>query len=155
MSNAHHGDQSSLVNELNSLLRGAISATETYKQAIDKVKDHGEHAAWATKLREIQADHGRAAQQLREHIVHHGGEAADTSGAWGTFAKAIEGVSSLFGDTAAIKALKEGEEHGLKDYEDALKHDRLDADCVALVRDELLPQQRRHLQSLDGILAAL
>src|SRR3712207_9038667 len=70
------------VTQLNSLLRGEISAAETYRMAIDKVADSNQ-AANAGLLREIQEEHGRAAQGLRDRIRELGGEASDSSGAWG------------------------------------------------------------------------
>ena len=44
------------VDQLNSLLRGEISAVETYQQAIEKVGD--EHASDAAALRAIAQEHG-------------------------------------------------------------------------------------------------
>jgi len=67
-----------IVSQLNSLLRGEISAAETYKQAIDKVDDKKNSANDATLLRQIQEEHGRAAQGIRQRIQELGGEAADS-----------------------------------------------------------------------------
>jgi hypothetical protein len=116
------------ISQLNSLLRGEMSAIETYRQALEKLKD----ALW-------------------HHIEQHGGKPSEGSGPWGTFAKAVEGTAALFGDTAALKALKEGEEHGLKDYEDAQNDKNLPAECQALVRG-LLTKQREHLSVIDRLM---
>src|SRR5215471_13997211 len=105
------------VEHLNSLLRGEISAAETYRMAIEKVE--GDRPTELASLREIARAHGEHAQKLRAEIRRLGGEAGDSSGAWGAWAKSVEGVSSLFGDESALKALKEGEEHVLKEYQDA------------------------------------
>src|SRR3954451_24907216 len=68
--------------QLNSFLRGEISAAETYRMAIEKVSDSDKsHAANLGLLREIQAEHGRAAQALRDRIRELGGEPSDSSGA--------------------------------------------------------------------------
>jgi uncharacterized protein (TIGR02284 family) len=137
------GDNSrdGIVTQLNSLLRGEISAAETYKQAIDKVG--ADHADSAKVLRGIQDEHGRAAQSIRERIRNLGGEAADSSGAWGVWAKTVQGTMSLFGgDAGALKALKEGEEHGLKDYHEALTD--VDGETA----------QQRHINQLDQLMAA-
>lgn len=135
-------------NTLNSLLRGEISATETYQQALEKVgNEHG-----ADKLKQIHVDHREAANTLRQHIHHHGGKPDQDSGAWGTFAKAVQGAAKLFGNTAAMKALKEGEEQGAKSYESALKDNDLAPDCIALIRDKLLPQTRAHISTLDALM---
>src|SRR5690606_2319448 len=112
----------SAIRQINSLLRGEISAAETYKMAIDKVSESADDPAFASVsiLREMQEDHGRAAQLLRERVRSLGGEPSESSGAWGALAQTVQGTMNLFGDAAALKSLKEGEEHGLKDYTEAL-----------------------------------
>ena len=138
------------IEQLNSLLRGEISAAETYAMAIEKIG--GDRPREAALLRAISQEHGEAAQHLREAIRRSGGEAEDASGAWGAYAKTIEGVATLFGDASALKALKEGEEHGLKDYQDTLEDEDLPADCQAVIRG-LLVKQREHIVTLDRLLA--
>lgn len=139
------------VDQLNSLLRGEVSAVETYKQAIEKVDD--EHVADATALRAIAQEHGEHAQALRDEVRRLGGEADDSSGAWGAWAKTVEGTAKLLGDASALKALKEGEEHGLKDYEEALRD--VDEGSRALLMSRLIPAQRRHITALDGMIAKI
>lgn len=139
------------VSELNSLLRGEISAAETYKMAIDRVGNDAGHNVQLQQLREIQREHGMTAQRLRERINALGGQADDDSGAWGTWAQTVQGTANLFGDTAALKALKEGEEHGLKSYERKLESGNLDAQTEAMVR-EAIPQQMRHINTLDRLM---
>ena len=151
-SNYEMGDTGESVRQLNSLLRGEISAAETYKMAIDKVAD-GSNAsglAGAGLLREIQEEHGRAAQGLRDRIRELGGEASDSSGAWGAWAKTVQGTMNLFGDASALKSLKEGEEHGLKDYQEAL--DDVDATSAQLIQNQLIPAQQRHINLLDQLI---
>ena len=43
------------------------------------------------------------------------------SGAWGAFAKLVQGGADLLGDASAVSALEEGEDHGIKTYADAMK----------------------------------
>lgn len=106
------------VDIMNRLLRGELAATETYQQALARLgDDHG-----AAGLRQIHADHRTAANELRQHVHLLSGTPDQSSGAWGAFAKAVEGTAGLFSNKAALKALKEGEEHGIKEYEDALAH---------------------------------
>lgn len=136
-------------NTLNSLLRGEMSAIETYRQAIEKLGDV--HDPLVEDLRAMQRDHRDASEALWKHVEQHGGKPSEGSGPWGAFAKAIEGTAKLLGNTAALKALKEGEEHGLKDYEDALNDQNLPADCQALVRG-LIPRQRAHISTLDQLM---
>ena len=137
-------------NVLNSLLRGEMSAIETYRQAIEKLGSDP-HDPWIEELRALQRDHRDAADALWPHVEQHGGKPSEGSGPWGSFAKAVEGVAKLLGNTGALKALKEGEEHGLKDYEDALQDHNLPADCQALIRG-ILPKQRAHIAVIDRLM---
>ena len=143
------GDSGEAVTQLNSLLRGEISAAETYRMAIDKVADSN-NAANAGLLREIQEEHGRAAQGLRDRIRELGGEASDSSGAWGVWAKTVQGTMNLFGDASSLKALKEGEEHGLKDYQEAL--DDVDSVSRQLMETQFIPNQQRHIALLNQLM---
>src|SRR6185369_11822151 len=142
------------VRQLNSFLRGEISAAETYRMAIDKVADADKaQTANLGLLREIQEEHGRAAQALRDRIRELGGEPSDSSGAWGAWAKFTQGTANLFGDAASLKSLKEGEEHGLKDYEEGV--DDIDASSAELVQNQLIPAQQRHVSLLDQLINAV
>jgi bacterioferritin (cytochrome b1) len=149
--NADLGDTGEAVRQLNSLLRGEISAAETYRMAIDKVAD-GTDIANAGLLREIQEEHGRAAQGIRDRIRELGGEPSDSSGAWGAWAKTVQGTMNLFGDGAALKSLKEGEEHGLKDYVEAA--DDVDPTSAQLIQNQLIPAQQRHINLLDQLITS-
>ena len=137
-----------VVDQLNSLLRGEISAAETYRIAIEKAE--AGRATELASLREISREHGEHAQKLRDEIHRLGGSADDSSGAWGAWAKTVAGVSSLFGDDSALKALKEGEEHGLKDYQDAV--DDVDAACRELIVGTMIPAQQKHIDILDAMI---
>ena len=148
--NYEMGDTGESVRQLNSLLRGEISAAETYRMAIDKVADNSGTTASAGLLREIQEEHGRAAQGIRDRIRELGGEPSDSSGAWGAWAKTVQGTMNLFGDASSLKALKEGEEHGLKDYQEGL--DDVDATSADLVSNQLIPAQQRHINLLDQLI---
>ena len=142
-----------ITRELNSLLRGEISAAETYRMAIDKAGDSDKNAANLGLLREIQEEHGRAAQAIRDRIRELGGEPSDSSGAWGAWAKFTQGTANLFGDASSLKSLKEGEEHGLKDYEEGI--DDIDASSAELVQNQLIPAQQRHISLLDQLIGAV
>ncbi|HMB96046.1 MAG TPA: DUF2383 domain-containing protein, partial [Tepidisphaeraceae bacterium] len=145
-----HSDEA--VDQLNSFLRGEISAAETYRMAIDKAADSEKISAAANLglLREIQEEHGRAAQALRDRIRELGGEASDSSGPWGAWAKFTQGTANLFGDASSLKALKEGEEHGLKDYQSG--SDDIDDTSAQLVENQLIPAQQRHIHLLDQLI---
>jgi len=149
---ALRSDTGEACRQLNSFLRGEISAAETYKMAIDKVADDRSAAVSAGMLREIQEEHGRAAQAIRDRIRELGGEPSDSSGAWGTWAKTVQGTMNLFGDSSALKGLKEGEEHGLKDYQEGL--DDVDGTSADLISNQLIPAQQRHINLLDQLISS-
>lgn len=136
---------SQAVDRLNALLRGELAATETYQQAMAKITSEPA----ASDLRCIRDEHRDAANQLRQYVHHFGGQPDQDSGLWGAFAKLVEGSAKLFGETAALKALKEGEEHGVHSYEDALSDVGLPAECKWLISSQLLPQAKSHIAILD------
>jgi len=142
---------SHLIDTLNSLLRGELSATETYQQGLEKVGDE----PGVEDVRRIHREHRAAANELRKLVHAHGGQPDQDSGAWGMFAKTVEGSAKLFGNKAALKALKEGEEHGVKLYEDALEDGELPGDVASYVRGTLLPQTREHIGVLDRLLESV
>ena len=132
------------VRQLNSLLRGEISACETYRMAIDKVADSDQIAMDNVSiLREIEGEHDQAVRQLRQP--------SGSSGAWGAWAQTVQGTMNLFGDASALKSLKEGEEHGLKDYQEAL--DDVDSMSRELIESQLLPNQQRHIALLNQLMS--
>lgn len=141
-----------IYDELNKLLKNELSAIETYQQALEKKDTDPEHITAINELSAFLDDHQRAASRIKVAIEQKGGEPVRTSGAWGTWSKVVMGTAQLFGDTAALKALKEGEESGLKDYESVLSDTDIPQDAKALVSD-LVATQRMHVQRLDGLMS--
>jgi hypothetical protein len=131
------------VDRLNKLVRGEMSAVESYRQAIEK------EGAPATELSDIKADHQDALEKLRARVVALGGTPATDSGPWGDFAKAVEGSAKVFGNATAISALKAGEKMGVTAYEDALADASLDTTSKDLIRNTLLTRQKGHEARLD------
>ena len=147
MSTTHHND--ACIDVCNSLLRGEISAIETYTQAIEKFR--GDPAV--RSLEDVRDDHISSANRLRENVREMGGDPSNDSGAWGSFAKTVEGAAKLFGDKSALKGLQEGEEHGQKEYEAALENDDVMPSCKEMMRSELLPRQKQHVARLKSLKA--
>jgi len=139
------------VDALNSLLRGELSATETYNQALEKFAGKPQEA----ELRRLRDEHRTTANLLRQHVRGHDGEPDTDSGWWGGWAKFVEGAAKVLGETAALKALKEGEEHGLKQYNGALDDRDLTPDCKSLISSQLLPQTQAHVAALDRLMQAV
>jgi uncharacterized protein (TIGR02284 family) len=130
-------DENKTIDKLNSLLRGEISAVETYRQAVEKIDEPGIR----NMLEENQGMHGRRAQRLRQRIEQLGGTPAESSGIWGAVAKTVEGAATITGDANAINVLEEGEDRGLADYRNSL--DDVDSETAMMIQSELLPGQER------------
>ncbi|HEU0033885.1 MAG TPA: DUF2383 domain-containing protein [Kofleriaceae bacterium] len=128
--------------QLNSFLRGELSAVETYRMALDKLDAN---SLARTELQSCLASHQNRVAMLRDAVIACGGTPADSSGPWGVWAKTVEGGARLFGDKAAVAALEEGEDHGLADYKRELDDDDLDVQSRQLLVGQLLPlQQQTH-----------
>lgn len=127
----------SSVEQLNSFLRGEISAVETYQLALEKI-DH--ISTTRDELLVNLKSHQDRVMMLQDAIRALGGEPATSSGPWGTFAKVVERGAKVLGEKAAVAALEEGEDHGLKDYKADLND--LDFQARELVQQQLLPQQQ-------------
>lgn len=140
--------QNNTPDTLQSLLRGEMSAMETYQKALEKVDGYPEGA----QLRQIYMDHSHAVQVLRNLLMRYQAELPTSSGAWGTFANAVQSTANLFGDKAALKALKEGEEHGIKDYMRALDDPEVATEVKAMIRSDLLRKCETHVPVLDALI---
>lgn len=136
------------VDQLNHLLRGEMSAVETYEQSLPKFE---EYPAAARELRRIRDDHRETSQVLREHVTKLGGNPSDGSGPWGGFAQAITGAAKLLGPDTTLAALMKGEEHGIKEYREALDKEGLPTECQELIFTRLVPRCQEHLANLDSI----
>lgn len=139
--------QSATSDSLKSLLRGEMSAVETYEKALEKVEGY----VGGAQLRQIHADHTEAVGLLRDMLIRYQGETPTSSGPWGSFANIVQATANLFGDAAALKSLKEGEEHGIKSYEAALNDAEVAEDAKALSRS-LLSRCQAHLPVLDALI---
>jgi bacterioferritin (cytochrome b1) len=126
--------ETTTVSDLNHLLRGELSAVETYDLAMKQLGSDS-----TGTLQENRDSHARQVSMLRERILAFGGVPDRTSGVWGQFAKLMEKGAALAGAKSIYAALEEGEDIGLKEYLDY--HSGSAADEV--VRDALLPAQQR------------
>lgn len=139
------GDGSRADGDISYLVKDELAAVETYRQALEKV---GSGPA-GLDLRRIEEEHEEAARLLQKRMRDMGRTPPSTPGLWGAFAEAVEGAAKLFGSKAALKALKEGEEHGIHDYEDALEDEAVPPEVKELISTTLLPRTRAHLPVLD------
>ena len=137
--------------DLNELLQGELSAVETYKQALKSVSDE----PGAKDLKAALSNHESAVKSLNDQVKKAGGTPTTSSGAWGTWAATVTGTAKVLGDQAALKALKEGEEHGIKEYKEALEDEDVPESTKKIIRDKFLPNQQAHIHTLDKIMEKL
>ena len=144
-SKVSESEQTKYVQEL---LRGEISAIETYEQVIEKFQGKSQVVA----LKEIQDEHKVARQLLEAHTAETGATPDDSSGAWGAWAQFTTGAAKLLGENAALKALKEGEEHGVKEFQDALSNNDLSFFLKEQIRSQFIPRQQKHIATIETLM---
>lgn len=133
------------IKQLNSFLRGELSAVETYQQCIEKVEDESVRS----QLLSLQESHRTRVILLKERVLSLGGQPEQSAGAWGTLVKAVEEGASVFGAAAAMSVLEEGEDHGLNDYRKDVEN--LSPPERLFVESQLLPEQQRSHDILSGM----
>jgi uncharacterized protein (TIGR02284 family) len=137
--------------DLNSALRGELAAVETYRQALEKIRSEYGQDPKFQQLEKMHRDHEQAATELQSLVRQKGGTPETDSGAWGAWSNTVMGAARIFGDKAALKALKEGEESGLKQYKGMLD----DTGIPAEIRDtvmKLMQRTREHITRLDTMM---
>ncbi|CAN5950456.1 unnamed protein product [Sphagnum jensenii] len=133
------------VQSLNGLLRGEISAVETYVQALDRVKD----PEFTSVLQQCKREHEERAVLLSNLVTKAGGTPETKSGPWGFFAKLVEAGATALGPEPAIGALEEGEDHGIESYKAELK--KLESPYKEVVEQQLYPSQVATQQAITDL----
>ena len=146
--------QRDAIERLNSALRGEISATETYRQALDKIRDEYGHDSTFQQLAQMHRDHQDAVGELRNMVQSLGGTPSNDSGAWGTLSNTVMGAARVLGDRAALSALASGERTGIEDYQQALRNEQM-PDAVRHSLRSLLVRTQEHLQRLEQMIEAV
>jgi len=145
--NEHTRNSEHCIEVCNSLLRGELSAIETYGQAIHKFTD----TRALDELRRIRTEHIESAHRLSTSVREMGGTPETSSGAWGTLATTVQGAANLFGTGSAMESLQRGEEMGRNGYEEAMRDDGVMPEMKVMIRDELLPSTGRHIAALERL----
>jgi hypothetical protein len=147
MSTMIHDSRVSAADALNALLRAELAAVETYTLALKKFDDEEAIA----ELQKIRDEHSRAVRQLRDQVIGSGGQPAEFA-AGGTFDTSD---GKVIGPVTALTTLRYGEETEIGEYEAALENDEVRADCQRMIRTDLLPACRRHVEELNRLLGAM
>jgi demethoxyubiquinone hydroxylase (CLK1/Coq7/Cat5 family) len=123
--------------KLEECLRGELSAVETYELALKSIDHVGLHHT----LQQILASHSLRAELIIQKFKQLGAEPPKGSGLWGAFAKAVQSGADLLGDLAALTALEEGEDEGIRLYSQGL--DECNSKTRRFIELNLLPEQQR------------
>ena len=123
------------VKHLASFCRGEMSARDSFIVALT----YPAMEPYREVLTYCRDSHQRRADLLVKEIEQLRGEAPRSSGPWGTLVDIIERAAIGMGQRAAIAALREGEDHGLRDYR--ADSPKLDPAQRKFVEDQILPGQ--------------
>lgn len=134
------------VEDLNALLKGELSAVETYSQALEKV----ENERIASVFSDCLASHKTRVEKLQNAITEYGGTPESETGIWGSWSKILAGGAAALGDKASIAALEEEEDQHSSDYEWRLVN--MHGEHRNLVKEELLPEQQTVRSRLSALL---
>ena len=142
-------DFAAFADDVHSLLRGELSAIEAYVMVLESLDNQVER----DRVMEFLLNHQEAANYWTSVLVNQSIKPDSSSGPWGQFVKAFTASAKLLGNPAALEALKQGEEHGLNEYESALENGKLTRRMEQVVRDKFIPLQRRHIMSIESMKA--
>ena len=136
--------------QLDDLIRGELAALQAYDQALKDVKEPKQRE----KLQAIRNNHEKAVSKLSKYVASKPELLEDTkdAGPWGTFAKAWTKTRSFTGNEGALKALIDGEEHGIEEYQEALDDDSVPKELKQAIKSDMLPQQKKHKESLNKMI---
>jgi hypothetical protein len=135
---------------LNALLRGEMAAVEAYTQALGRFDD----PMVIADLQKLRDEHNRAVRQLRDRVIGFGGRPIGSPGPWAAFA-ADDTADKVIGPATALAALRQGEEHSINEYEAALENEDIHPECQNLLRTDLLPACRKHVEDLNRLLGGM
>jgi demethoxyubiquinone hydroxylase (CLK1/Coq7/Cat5 family) len=136
--------------KLDNLIRGELAALQSYDAVLKDTKDKIQ----MNRLQEIRNDHVDAITILSKYTIDKPTILAETetAGAWGDFAKAWTKGAKLMGNKTALKALTQGEEHGINKYTEALEDKTLKAELKTAIRLKMIPAQKAHIEILKSFM---
>lgn len=133
-------------NPLTGLWKEEISASEAYQEAMS----HTGSDQCQRSLSTIKSEHEAAAKVLRSFTA----ETPDPHepGGWDILSKAVHGVEKLYGSSATIRSLQDGEALAMRDYERVLDDEEVPSKCKFIIRSRLIPQAMDHIAILGDLL---
>lgn len=134
--------------QLDDLIRGEMAAVKSYNQILGDIKDRNEKL----KLEKIKNDHVVAVSKLKTFANKEVKEDTTTAGVWGTFSEAWTGGAKLMGNEMALKALSQGEKHGIDEYIEALDDKNVKPELKQMIRTQFIPKQEEHLKTIKSFM---
>lgn len=141
--------ENTVINELNTVLKGEVMAIESYDRFISETKDQKVKKVF----QEIQEDHKEHVNLLENRIKELGGQPKEKLGFAGFMANAKMTLKNI-GETKTIDLLKDaydGEDKGIAMVEEIVKGD-LDDASMKLVKD-ILSVDHDHLKTMNNLIA--
>ena len=127
-----------------------MSASETYTEALDYFHCDPEQSL----LLAIRAGHDESVDCLGDHLLVLGQEIQAQEETRNFFSKAVEGVSSTFGESATLLALEAGETGALKECRAVLADPQVPDGLKEDLRHRLIPRLQRHVEELEKLRSA-
>lgn len=134
---------------LQRILRGELSAIAAYEHVIHQFGNVRYRAA--ELLGSILVDHEEAVFDLERILRDEGVEPDEDSGAWGKIVQAVVASAGLFGEGGALRALRTGEEFGLRRYQEALGEGEVSY-SRDYIRYRSIPTQQLHIDRVSAFL---
>jgi hypothetical protein len=146
--------------EINTLWMNELSAIEAYQGTLGaKEWKLGDGDPEIDELFHILVDHVQAASLLGRTLGRlkrmPSVSELKPQGKWSEFGTLAGGLfrdANVFGDTAGLEILKEGEECSLEDYEQMLHDTAVPKNLRPLIR-KLVTKQRTHVRCLSGLMS--
>jgi uncharacterized protein (TIGR02284 family) len=119
------------IDVINSLITTTIDSADGFERSAENVQGTGLEALFSDFARERR----QIVAQLQEHIRTLGGEPNDDGSLKADLHRRFEDLRNAFGggDKAVIEEVERGEDYIKAKYEAAMKDEKLDAECRALI----------------------
>lgn len=134
--------------QMDDLIRGEMAAVKSYTTVLGDMKAGPQK----TKLEKIKADHENAVSKLKGFASADVKEDTTSSGAWGSFASTWTKGAQIIGNDTALKALTQGEEHGITEYKEALEDENVKPELKQMIKTQFIPKQEEHLKTIKSLM---
>jgi hypothetical protein len=132
--------EATTIEAIEELLDSCLAAKEAYEIAIRGIE--GRHESAAIALRVLESDHAENVHKVQKMAIAHGADVSRTNVR--PLTRVVEGVVSMFGDAATLRALEPVERRCLDAARKAA--DVLDGDAQSILRNSIVPRLEKHAQ---------